>query len=227
MFDQCCEPLKIQQLKCPEDKKKMHVHFSSHHQRKRRKKKAFSLFLNQEKKKCNWRYKSPEAEGRCSPLLNMQHSAGIVKNHWTKNESLPSSQPTNRHLRTPLPLLVVQTYQGRGRDREEGAAEQWRRSKWEAGDEMRRVGGAQFFGLSFTLSVLRAGDSVQDLLITTQWSSNPTVGIDPDCCPGLAALPNPPWMLRLCFCASPPLSPFPSPPLLIMHWYAWQPRGPM
>lgn len=104
MFDQCCEPLKIQQL-------------------------SFFIIFKSRKKKCNWRYKSPEAEGRCSPLLNMQHSAGIVKNHWTKNESLPSSQPTNRHLRTPLPLLVVQTYQGRGRDREEGAAEQWGRSK--------------------------------------------------------------------------------------------------
>lgn len=56
------------------------------------------------------------------------------------------------------------------------------------------MGGAQLFGPSFTLSALLAGDSVQDLLITTQWSSNPTDLIDSDCCLGLTALPNPPSM---------------------------------
>ena len=53
------------------------------------------------------------------------------------------------------------------------------------------------FGPSFTLSALLAGDSVQDLLIATQWSSNPADLIDSDCCLGLAALPNPPSMLSL------------------------------
>lgn len=52
-------------------------------------------------------------------------------------------------------------------------------------------------GPSFTLSALLAGDSVQDLLITTQWSSNPTDLIDSDWCLGLTALPNPPSILSL------------------------------
>lgn len=63
------------------------------------------------------------------------------------------------------------------------------RENW---DEMREVGGGAAFGPSFTLSALLAGDSVQDLLITTQWSSNPPDLIDSDCCLGLTALPNPP-----------------------------------
>lgn len=78
------------------------------------------------------------------------------------------------------------------------------------------------FGPSFTLSALLAGDSVQDLLITTQWSGNPTDLIDSNCCLGLTALPNPPSM-PLYFSQSL----IPSPPSLINHWYAWRPWGPM
>lgn len=91
-------------------------------------------------------------------------------------------------------------------------------------DEGGRWGAA--FWPSFTLSVLLAGDSVQDLLITTQWSSNPTDLIDSDCCLGLTALPNPPSLLSLPLYLS-SQSRSPSPPLLIKHWYAWWPWGPM
>lgn len=83
--------------------------------------------------------------------------------------------------------------------------------------------GAAFWP-SFTLSVLLAGDSVQDLLITTQWSSNPTDLIDSDCCLGLTAQPNPPSLLSLSLYLS-SQSPSPSPQSLIKHWYAWWPGG--
>lgn len=57
------------------------------------------------------------------------------------------------------------------------------------------MGGAQlfFFGLLvYPAGPFQAGDSVGDLLITTQWSSNPTDLIDSNCCPGLSAPANPP-----------------------------------
>lgn len=91
---------------------------------------------------------------------------------------------------------------------------------WEEGSGWRTV-----FGPSFTLSGL-AGDSVQDLLITTQWSSNPEDLIDSYCWPGITALPNHPSVLSLPQHLS-SQTPLPSPPSLIKHWYAWQPRGPM
>lgn len=65
----------------------------------------------------------------------MQHSSGIVKNHWTKNESLPSSLPT-KTASLPLCFSLFKTNQRKGGDWEEGGeGENW--------DEMREVGGAQ------------------------------------------------------------------------------------
>lgn len=151
----------------------------------------------------------------------MQHSSGIVKNHWTKNEALPSSLPT-KTASLPLCFYLFETYQRKGGDWEEGERESngERELGWDEGG-----GWGAAFGPSFTLSALLAGDSVQDLLITTQWSSNPTDLIDSDCCLGLSALPNPPSMPSLPLYLSQSL--VPSPPSLIKHWYAWRPRGPM
>lgn len=128
----------------------------------------------------------------------MQQSSGFVHSHWTKNESFPSSLPTKTASLRPL---IRDQPKGRVRERE--------REK-----ELRGWGAAP--GPSFTLSALLAGDSVQDLLITTHWSSNPKDLIDSDCCSGFSALP------------SPPCSPHPSPATLINCWYAWQAkRGPV
>lgn len=61
-----------------------------------------------------------------------------------------------------------------------------------------------FWTLIYPVSLL-AGDSVRDLLITTQWSSNPADLIDSVCCLGLTALPIPTSVLF--FSASSPLLP--------------------
>lgn len=150
----------------------------------------------------------------------MQHSFGIVKNHWSKNESLPSSLPT-KMASLPLCLFSIETNQRKGGDWEEGESNEEK----ELGREEEGGWGASL-GPSFTLSALLAGDSVQDLLITTQWSSNPTDLIDSDCCLGLTALPNPPSILSLPLYFS-SQSLIPSTPSLIKHWYAWQLRGPI
>lgn len=140
--------------------------------------------ISKTRKQHTQRYKSPGA--RCSSELNMQRPSGFVKTHWTKAESLPSSLPT-KTASSPLCFALFETNQRKGCGWGVGEVE----LGWDEG------GGWGAFWPSFTLSVLLAGDSVQDLLITTQWSSNPTDVIDSDCCSGLTALPNPPSMLSL------------------------------
>lgn len=106
----------------------------------------------------------------------------------------------------PLCFLLLKTNQTKS-----GQTERKRESNGEielGWDEGGGLGAA--FGPSFTLSALLAGDSVQDLLITTQWSSNPTDLIDSNCCLGLAALPNPPSMPSLPLYFSQSLFPLPS-----------------
>ncbi len=104
-----------------------------------RTKKSFAT-ISKTRRQCNQRYKSPGAEARCSSQLNMQHSSGIVKNHWTKNESLPSSLPTKTPS-LPLCFSLLETNQRKGGDWEEGERERAvERENW---DEMREVGGAQ------------------------------------------------------------------------------------
>lgn len=81
-----------------------------------------------------------------------------------------------------------------------------------------------FWTLIYPVSLL-AGDSVRDLLITTQWSSNPADLIDSVCCLGLTALPIPTSVL---FFLLPHLSSqsVPSLSLLIKHWICMTAKGP-